>query len=458
MKYSLTPDTRSMKDGQKIVLKEFFKYSKEGDHVRLPAEVVTFHTQKPLSEYTYSCLPKDETRPHVITSGGRRYDIMFDEYQTKCSGFKDPDGHVHDVLWTLPVPDASDEEIIAFVRAFRGEGSLIGADMAFDYDPNAVFIVESIGEKFAVCRMVSWLNDTLGEYEKVDKTENYTIFDDHSFNFLPNEVIEAFPTLISQSGSHALSAYEINIPLNKLPKDVPVGAIIVGSGISCEYKNDVLVTTVFTPRIAGHLDERGLEKWLPDLGIDECKYVGDWGRMIVNPFRSAVGLATIQDHLKEIERAKAKLIPDEALVVVFPPEEGVKTYSPNFVLLGMRGATFFDDGGHAQDNIESQVPEEGGLWVYANARYWSHHDSWSGEWDGGIEGDWRPATDEDLKTFGYTREQVATESEDAYEEGETWTEALADGSFAERMMELAAAVCASDQERVAAHTAKLNAG
>ncbi len=457
MKYSLSVDVHSLQPGRKIVLKEFFKYSKDGDHLRHPALVATYHAEKRLRDYGYGPLPQDAARPHVVTSDGDRFDIVFDRSRSREVTFKDSDGNSREVMWTLPVPDASDDEIIAFARAFRGEGKLEGADRKSDHDPNSVFIVERIDGGHAICRMVSWLNDTLGEFENGrQEIEGVAIHDDGAFFFLPPEVIEAFPSMLVKSGPHALSSYEIIVPLKKLPEDVAAGSIVVGSDFSCRYVKGVLQTTIFTPRIAGVIDEAGLEKWLPYPGFDEASMRGRSTVVLDGrDLRPSVPLAAVQDHLKEIERAKEALLPDEALVVVFPPEEGIERYTPNFVLLGMRGATFFDDGGNARDNLESQVPEEGGLWVFVEARYWSHRDDWTGEWDGGIEGGWRPATDADLETFGYTREQVIVEAMDAYEEGDEWEQALADGSFTERMMELALALHAKEQERAEAIKAKL---
>ncbi len=460
MKYSLSVDVHSLQPGRKIVLREFFKYSRAGDHLRRPALVATYHAEKRLSDYGYGALPQDVTRPHVITSDGERFDIVFDRSKGQGVTFMDSDGNQREVMWTLPVPDASDEEIITFVRAFRGEGALSGKDRESDHNPNAVFVIERIEGKHAICRMVSWLNDTLGEFQsgrsEVDGLDS-PMLDDHAFFFLPPEVIAAFPSMLVKSGPHALSAYEILVPLKKLPEEVAAGLIIVGSDFSCRYRNDILETTIFTPRIAGKLDDAGLEKWLAYPGFDETSMRGR-SEVVMDGFhelRPAVPLAAVQDHLKEIERAKEALLPDEALVVVFPPEEGIDLHTPNFVLLGMRGATFFDDGGNARDYLETKVPDEGGLWVFGGARYWSHRDDWTGEWDGGIDGDWRAATDADLETFGYTREQVIVEAADAYEEGDEWEQALADGTFTERMMELAASVHAKEQERADAIKAKL---
>lgn len=460
MKYSLNVDVHSLEDGRKIVLKEFFKYSKDGDHLRRPALVATYHAEKRLRDYGHGSLPQDESRPHVIASDGERFDIVFDRSKSQNVEFRDPDGNCREVMWTLPVPDASDEEIIAFVRAFRGEGALPALDRSSDHDPNAVFVIERIEEDHAVCRMVSWLNDTLGEFRngrsEIEGLDS-PMLDDHAFFSLPPDVIDAFPSMLVQSGPHALSAYEILVPRKKLPEEVAVGSIIVGSDISCRYRKGILETTIFTPRIAGKLDEAGLEKWLPYPGFDETRMRGR-SKVVMDGFHtlnSAVPLAAVQDHLKEIERAKEALLPNEALVVVFPPEEGIDLYSPNFVLLGMRGANFFDDGGSAQDNLGSIVPDEGGLWVLEGAQYWSHHDGWTGEWDGGLEGDWRPATDEDLAIFGYTREQVIVEAADGYEEGDEWAESLSDGSFTQKMMDIAATVHAREQERLNSIKTKL---
>jgi hypothetical protein len=459
MKYSLQPDVHHLEPGSKIVLCEFFQYSKDGNHVRLPAVVGTYHAEKRLRDYGYGGIPEDDTRPHVIASDGGRFDIAFDRHGSGTPRFKDLEGYEHEVMWTLPVPNASDDEIIAFVRAFRGEGKEFGKDMESDHDENSVFLVEKIENGRAIARMVCWLNDTLGEYQMGYQNvegSDMVIHSDYAFNFIPQDIADGFPSLLVKSGPHALSAYEINIRMKELPDGVEVGSIVVGGRITCRYVRDIVLTTVFTPRIAGRIDEAGLEKWLPCPGFDETAMKGrskvEWDGF--SKVRPVVPLTALQDHLKEIERAKEALLPDEAFVLVFPPEEGISRYDPSIVLLGTRGETFFEDVGNFRDDIAHSAPDEGGLWVFGDASYWSSQ-SWEGEWDGGLDGSWRPATDEDLAVFDYTRDQVIAEATDSYEEGDEWKSALEDGTFTEKMMEIAAVAHAKELERQEAVKLKL---
>ena len=460
MKYSLSTDIHSLEDGERVVLKEFFKYSQDGDHVRRPAVVGIYHCGKRLRDYGYSSLPSDETRPHLILPDGSRFDLDFNRGEYSRPHFRDADGNLREPMWTLPLPNVGDDDAIAYVRAFRGEGSdFTKNNLSSDHEPNAVFVVDRLEDKYAVCRMVSWRETTLGEFQKIarDTLEDGSeimISTGGALDWLPPEILDAFPSLVSVEGELALSAYDISIRRDALPDCLEIGSIIVGSRIDCNIRKGRVVTTVFTPRIAGKVDERGLSFWFPTSPVRE-----EAGREFV--FSRArdpgVPLAAVQDHLKEIERAKEKLLPNEALVLVFPPEDGIDHYQSHIVILGKRGATFFEDMGEAHDNLSHSAPEEGGLWVMQDARYWSHHDAWSGEWDGGLEGDWRPATDADLKTFGLTREEVCHEALDSYEEGDAWTEALENGTFTEEMMLLAERVCDEDRKRQEALRAKLTA-
>jgi len=465
MKYSLSTDIHSLGDGERIVLKEFFHYSRDGNHTRLPAIVGTYRCEKRLRDYRYSPIPRDETRPHVLLADGTRLDIEFSTSEWNNVRFKGGDGHLREPLWTLPLPDISDEEAISYVRAFRGEGVDIGLlQRAADHDPNVVVVIDEIGDRFAIARMVSWMDDTIGAYSRLTRIVGEDgvqtmIMTDDSFDCLTQQELDDFPSKVEQCSDMALSKYEITLRLTKLPEGVQKGSIIVGSSFTCDFKQDRLITTIFAPVIAGqvdnHRDDRTLVSWFPrrePFPLDDDRSV------FSRCDQTHVPMATIQDHLKEVARARAKLLPDEALVLVFPPEEGVSpAHEASITILGMRGATFFDDLGNAQEYISYSAPDEGGLWVFGSAKYWSHQDGWTGEWDGGLDGDWRPATDADLAVFGLDRAQVNVEADASYEDGDTWLAAIEAGTFADDMIALAEQVHAAEQKRIEAHKAGLSA-
>ncbi|NTF17932.1 hypothetical protein G6L37_05915 [Agrobacterium rubi] len=456
MKYCLSTDVHSLVDGERIVLNQFSQYVRGGDAIRLPAVVGTYHCDKRLREYRYDPLPRDETRPHVLLSDGTRLDVEFSPHEWNNVRFKGKDGYLREPMWTLPLPDVSDDEAIAYVRAFRGEGPDRWMTHGnYLHEPNVVMLIEDIGEAFAQARLICWLDDTLGAYSRLtrvvgDDGVETMVMTDGAFDFLTPQELDEFPAKVEQYWDMALSAYEITLRLDQLPQDVQKRSIVVGSAFTCNFKGDSLVTTVIDPIIAGQVNfdhgGRLLGNWFPRR---EPPVKDDDGRLVFSHRdHTHVPMATIQDHLKEVARAREKLLPDEALVLVYPPEDDASSsYGPNIAILGMRGANFFEDLGHAQEYIPHSAPDEGGLWVFGNARYWSHRDGWTGEWDGGLDGEWRPATDADLAVFELDRAGVNAEAEANYEDGEAWLPSIKAGTFADEMIAIAESVHAADQKR-----------
>ena len=127
----------------------------------------------------------------------------------------------------------------------------------------------------------------------------------------------------------------------------------------------------------------------------------------------SLGPAGFEDYREEQDRARARLEPNEALVVWYRPvgnEPGSTETECSF--MGMSGITFH----HAdavEDNFYGAGIEEG-LWVLRDAKWWTDRDH-EGGYDSGIDGDWHPATVEDLERFGYTLETASAEIADRIE-------------------------------------------
>lgn len=435
-KYGLKARIETLKDGHRVVLQPFFRNPADGPQIRKPAVVATFKSDLPFSDFnpnTSSLHAKH--RPKLVTAAGE--DICLtavgpDYYRQ--NKFIDEDGYTREVLWTLPLPMVSDEDALNFVMALQGmQGSFRSFSTRNDHEPTVVLGIDDVGEEYATCRMVSWADETIDEHARAVKEiaeDGYIHSNDDTFHYID---MDEFAKNVSKYGDFAISKYQLTVPLEDVPEGAGPGTLIVGDTVWCKCKQDVTVTRISRAQIAGDISKTDLAGWFPQR--DEPKEKGVFSGF--HPNNSRVPMQTIQYHMKELARAKAALIPSEALVLVFPREEGDESYCRNIVVLGTQGVTFFEGDGTENDYIESIVPDEGGLWVLEKAAYWSHHDGYTGEWDGGIDGDFRPAEESDLAKFGFTKESVIDETEEFYETGDAYLSAFKDGSFTDKMMEVA---------------------
>ena len=95
--------------------------------------------------------------------------------------------------------------------------------------------------------------------------------------------------------------------------------------------------------------------------------------------------------LQEEEVALARLEPNEALTLISKEVGGDEV---RLHVLGSSGITFLlaDD---IESSLESHSPEGPGRWVFGNAT-WNSSTSYQGDYDCWLEGDWRPASAEDV--------------------------------------------------------------
>ncbi len=160
------------------------------------------------------------------------------------------------------------------------------------------------------------------------------------------------------------------------------GDLVVGSGVDCDVVDGRVVTTIRDPVVVGRFpSEEALGAFLPRYGENR---------------RWWVGLTGFAEHVRDVELAWASTEPDEALVL-FHEDLGADNGSVVPTVLGHTGRTFA-----LCDNVGDEMhgsAQPAGLWVYGNAKWWSST-SHEGEHDAGIEGDWRPATPDDVKRFG----------------------------------------------------------
>jgi hypothetical protein len=110
----------------------------------------------------------------------------------------------------------------------------------------------------------------------------------------------------------------------------------------------------------------------------------------------------------ELQRGIARSEPDEVLVLVYDDGGGDVAYH----CMGHTGIALLEC-----DDIADYLHDSGmepGLWMYRKARWWTYT-SREGEHDAGIEGDWEPATADDVASFGFDEATMDREIVDVLE-------------------------------------------
>lgn len=196
--------------------------------------------------------------------------------------------------------------------------------------------------------------------------------------------------------------------------ELKAGDLVALTGYRCEIVDDApLVVPVQGFAHLGNHDEAGVGGFLPWCAVSKAEYDAvvekGWGSV---PGGWGVTPGSLFDLMEEDLLARVRLEPSEALFLWYRPVDG-KEGETACSCLGSTGIAF-----HRQDCIEDNFygqDVEEGLWVYEKAKAWAYQ-SHEGEWDAGIDGDWRPATVEDLARFGYSPEDMDREIPDRTEE------------------------------------------
>lgn len=274
------------------------------------------------------------------------------------------------LVWMGQLPNGSYEEIAIFAEALLSERR--------GQNPFA-FYVRKITPGTIVVNLVCFAAKVEGQLDR-EKSEPEGRFVGHIF--IGNDIE-------MDAGEHLWTE----------------GSFIVAKGFSIRREDDgrlisqagqiVPILEATTP------DEIGA--WFPNLDI----VLGN--SIIRNCDWTALG--SLHDFNQECERGIARSEPNRALFFWYPDKAEAKPESTDCYVLGSEGNTFFDVDAIADyfygENLEH------GLWIIDNAKWWSYSDF--GEYDSGIDGDWRRATMEDIEHFGFDLASLNKELADIQE-------------------------------------------
>lgn len=196
--------------------------------------------------------------------------------------------------------------------------------------------------------------------------------------------------------------------------ELKAGDLIATTDYHCEIVADapLVVPNKGFAHLGNH-DEAGVGAFLPWCAVSKPEFDAvvsqGWGSV---PGMWTVTPGSLVDFVEQEELARVRLEPSEALFIWYRPIEGQEGETA-CACLGSSGIAFHRVDSIA-DNFYGHNVEEG-LWVYEKAKAWAYQ-SYEGEWDAGIDGDWRPATVDDLARFGYSTEDMDREIPEYTEE------------------------------------------
>lgn len=268
------------------------------------------------------------------------------------------------IAWAGRLPNGSFDEIAAFAEAMLSEQR--------NSKPYA-FFVKKVTSRTITANLICFA-DRAREYLQIDNVEKEGRFIDNAF--VGNDVE-------FEVGDH----------------DWAENSFVVAKGFSVRHDGDkkLVAEAGQIVRIIESTTIEGIANWLPDLP----KQTG----RVFSPSFEWHPLGTLFDYLRECDRGIARSEPNHALFYWYPdPTEQHPDQTATWVL-GSEGIAFYDVDSLADyfygENIEH------GLWMIENAKWWTDHSC--GDYDCGIEGDWRRATIADVEAFGFDISTLNTE-------------------------------------------------
>ena len=178
---------------------------------------------------------------------------------------------------------------------------------------------------------------------------------------------------------------------------------IVAKGFSIRHDGEGKLVAE-AGQIVRILEETSIEaiaSWLPDMGPPSDR------RFIFSTQCTPLGI--VHDFRMECDRAIARSEPDRALFYWYPDKDDIK--STSCWNLGSEGIAFYDVDSLADYFYGENHPH--GIWIVENAKWWTDHSM--GDYDCGIDGDWRRATAEDIAHFGFGIDDLNRELADIRE-------------------------------------------
>jgi len=318
-------------------------------------------------------------------------------------------------VWTLPLPPSGREEAIAYIDVLEASKG---------YDSPVLLHVTGVDERHARARLVFPAVD--GE-----AAQKSSFADDPDEVFHPLQE-NTLPLSWTRHGNVAVTDQEILVAADELPEGAAPGSMVAASFFRCEIEDGAPVMRFGKARkaLVGMAEDAAEAARFVPMRLPEP------GTMMGHA--SCPAFADPYEYAGEFAKAVARTEPDEALVLWVPRDDGDGT---DCRVLGTTGYVFFvTDAPEDQFYGEDVGP---GLWLFRRARFWSY-ESYEGERDWGIEGDWQPATPDDGVRFGFDRESLSGEIRDC----------LADSGIDAPEGDLAAEWCAKAAEAAAREAAE----
>lgn len=324
-----------------------------------------------------------------------------------------------DLYFSYPLPNLTNQEKIAYAQALRGHKiDPFKRVPISEWAKTSAFLIEDIRPDAVMARMIAreagWMVD------KGDGTQClvYKALDEE-------EILSA----ASRIGEMWATSEPIELNPASLPGDIQIGNVVIGTSFRVTCVDDRSVTLLDNATILPKTwTLETVSALFPTAKKTENNTV--W-----KAFDGSLRLEPVAGWLFASRCARHALDEDEALVVAFPNADNAG--QSNYVsILTSKGALFYSDDGHAQEEMSSYGLEPG-IRHITQPRFWDYR-SLEGEWDGGFGFEDKPADEETLRSFGLDLTSLGTLIRGFVEEDDKRFDGMDDYSIAASMMALSA--------------------
>jgi hypothetical protein len=293
-----------------------------------------------------------------------------------------PKGETWTLYYSFPLPDMSEEDRVSYARVMLGDAAPYPRHETNWWEHPVAFLVDTINEDGVYARMVSH------EAGYMAKNEN-GVEELHYKRLGEAEILSA----VRKVGDMWLSNEAAKLDPANIPEGVAPGKILICTGFGVAIAGDTTLTTLhnaamlpreFTPATVSAAfpsrTDKARHSYFPSINL----------RIKLTP-------AAHWAYTAEVSRRA--LIPDEALIVVFPDPKNPEGSSEHMGILTSRGAVVYQDQGYAHEEFSRRGGLMPGIIHATGLRPWAYQ-STDGEWDGGMDFSDEPANEDTLAHFG----------------------------------------------------------
>jgi hypothetical protein len=329
----------------------------------------------------------DRRFTHAVTADGT--EIKFEPSAGGDWGkLTGANGETWTLYYSFPLPDMSDEDRISYAHVMLGEAAGYPRHDTNWWENPVAFLVDRVNEEGVYARIASHEAGYMAKNENDVEALQYKRLGEA-------DILSDF----GEVGGMWLSNEPVRIDPSNIPDGVTAGNILIGTGIKVAITDDATLTTI---RNVAVLPGR----FTPETVSAAFPTRPDRSRSGTFPsLNRRVQLTPVAHWKYAAEASRHALVPDEALVVVFPDPKNPEGSSEHIGILTSRGVVVYQDESFAHEELSKSGGLMPGVVHATGLKPWSHQ-STDGEWDGGVDFSDEPADEDTLAHFGLDLESV----------------------------------------------------